>query len=290
MRAASVREDPHQHRGPASRQCRRGEYLTAPKSAREHEPTKERTADRAYASEADSPARAGRTHLRKVNQPTQSVDTPLTAASEPGAEQQNRELPGPRIELSDGEQSQRCKREAEGQHARDAEAIDNCREGESPRDQADRVDRCCECRLERAGAGSMQDGQPNELITAAAKNPPTANPMGTAAMVAITNRPGADDGAKSAASAIAIGMPPPSPIPVNNLNAASCAGEAARAMASEPAPKMMTEAISTGLRPSRSPNMPAAREPNKMPTLPAANAAVNAPGGSRHASTSAGTA
>jgi len=61
-------------------------------------------------------------------------------------------------------------------------------------------------------------------------------------------------------------------------------------VASEAVPKMMTQAISTGLRPRRSPNIPAVREPSKIPTLPAASAAVNAPGGRRHASPSAGTA
>ena len=111
-----------------------------------------------------------------------------------------------------------------------------------------------------------------------ASNPPTAKPIGTPADIRITSRPWAIGGAKSEASAIASGMPPPRPNPVRNRRPANCDGEPARAESREKTPNTATQPISTGLRPSRSPSNPAQSEPSSSPTLPAVSAWVNTDG------------
>ena len=120
-------------------------------------------------------------------------------------------------------------------------------------------------------------------------NPASAKPIGIPSDVKRTNRPFAIAGAKSAASAIASGMPPPRPRPVRNLAIASCVGDSTNAETSERMPNADTQTIMTGLRPSRSPSRPAISEPSKRPILPAASADVNVAGGTREASTSGGT-
>ena len=63
------------------------------------------------------------------------------------------------------------------------------------------------------------------------------------------------------------------------LTIASCVGEATNAETRERIPNADTQAIMTGLRPSRSPSRPAIIEPRKRPILPAASADVNARAG-----------
>jgi hypothetical protein len=72
-------------------------------------------------------------------------------------------------------------------------------------------------------------------------------------------------------------------------NIARCAGESARAESAEKTPKTAAQAMSTGLRPIRSPRRPATSDPASIPNVPAAKACVKAAGGVFQASTSDGT-
>jgi hypothetical protein len=133
-------------------------------------------------------------------------------------------------------------------------------------------------------------GQPNTRTSWLASNPPTAKPIATPVQIRIRNRPRRVGGAKSKASVVARGMPPPRPKPVRNCRPANCTGEPTRAESSEKIPNTVTQPISTGLRPSRSPSNPALSEPSSSPTLPQVSAAVNTCGRTCQASTRDGIA
>ena len=109
---------------------------------------------------------------------------------------------------------------------------------------------------------------PNRLMTAAATQPahadPNENPQNIVMTAAFLER----SGMYSEVSAMALGIAPPIPIPVNTRNAVSCATETAVAVSSDPIANVIVHAISTGLRPTRSASGPNVSAPIIMPKVP----------------------
>ena len=75
-------------------------------------------------------------------------------------------------------------------------------------------------------------------------------------------------GMYSEVKAIAFGIAPPMPNPVNTRKAVSCATDVAVAVSNDPTPKVKAQATSTGLRPKRSASGPKINAPTIMPRVP----------------------
>ena len=116
--------------------------------------------------------------------------------------------------------------------------------------------------------------------------PPRGMPQNMA-LVTAARRPG---GATSAAMAIRLGITPPKPTPAASRKAVNASKVWETAVATEKAPKIRTEASSTGLRPQRSAAQPPATAPITRPSAEALPAQPTAAGPRRNALARCGAA
>ena len=112
------------------------------------------------------------------------------------------------------------------------------------------------------------DCQPNRGMRAAATKPPTAAPSEKPQIIVITAVARRRRGMYSEVKAMAFGIAPPMPSPVNTRNAISASTDCAVAVNSDPTPKISADTTRTGFRPTRSATGPLSNAPIIIPTRP----------------------
>src|SRR6266516_4613679 len=112
------------------------------------------------------------------------------------------------------------------------------------------------------------DCQPNCEISPAATKPPTAAPMEKPVNIVMTAVARNFLGAYSEVRAMALGIAPPKPNPVNRRKKSKDSSEPAVAVRSAPKPNIHVQRTKTGLRPNRSASGPQTSAPIIIPNSP----------------------